>query len=305
MGCWPITGITSIDVSEEASLQTLQAAHDAGINFFDTAFGYGYGGESERMIGRALGHRRDEIVIATKGGIHWEDKTQARDARPETLKQQCEESLRRLSTDRVELYYLHAPDPNVPVEESATGLKALLDEGKALSIGVSNFNRAQLAAFAEVCPLSAYQPHYNMLQREIEDAELPWCCENNVSVMAYWPLMKGLLAGKLARDHQFDARDGRRKYPMFHGDEWQKNQDFIDRLREIADEIGHTLADVVVNWTIHREGIAVALCGAKRPEQIQDTARAMQWKLSDEHTARINQAIKDRGPSMSRSAIQR
>ena len=303
MGCWPIAGITSIDVSEPQSLATLEAALDAGINFFDTAYAYGYDGESERMIARALGHHRDQIVIATKGGIHWENRTQAKDGSPAALRRQCDESLRRLRTDRVELYYLHAPDPSVPVAESAGAIRELIAAGKVLSAGLSNATVEQLAEFHRVCPLAAFQPHYNMLQREIEDAQLPWCRERNVAVMVYWPLMKGLLAGRLPRDHVFDARDGRRKYPMYHGDEWQKNQDFLDELRPIAAETGRTVAQVVVNWTIHRPGITVALCGAKRPEQIRDNAGAMGWRLTDEQTARINRAIERRGPIASRGAV--
>ena len=195
MGCWPITGITSIDVDEANSLATLEAALDAGIHFFDTAYAYGFEGESERMISRALGRRRDEIVIATKGGLHWENGKQAKDGSPATLVRQCEESLQRLQTDRVELYYLHAPDPDVPLSESAGAFRELLAVGKILSVGVSNLSVEQMEEFAAVCPISAYQPHYNMLQREIEDSQLPWCIERNVSVMVYWPLMKGLLAG--------------------------------------------------------------------------------------------------------------
>ena len=303
MGCWPIAGITSIDISEPQSLATLEAALDAGINFFDTAYAYGYNGESERMIARALGHRRDQIVIATKGGIHWENRTQARDGSPATLRRQCDESLRRLQTDRVELYYLHAPDPKVPLAESAGAIRDLIEAGKARSAGLSNTTVEQLEEFHRVCPLSAFQPHYNMLQREIEGAQLPWCRERNVSVMVYWPLMKGLLAGRLPRDHVFDPRDGRRKYPMYHGEEWRKNQDFLDELRPIAAETGRTVAQVVVNWTIHRPGITVALCGAKRPEQIRDNAGAMGWRLTDEQTARINRAIERRGPIVSRGAV--
>jgi aryl-alcohol dehydrogenase-like predicted oxidoreductase len=303
MGCWPITGITSIDVNERDSLETLVAALDAGINFFDTAFCYGYLGESEHMIGRALGARRDEIVIATKGGLHWEDRRQGRDGSPETLKRQCEESLRRLGTDRVELLYLHAPDPKVPIAESAGALKELREAGKTRAVGLSNASLDDLQKFAAVCPLAAYQPHYNMLQREIEAGQLPWCREHGVAVVVYWPLMKGLLAGKLPRDHVFTARDGRGKYPMFQGDEWRKNQDFLDKLRPMAADAGTSVAELVINWTIHQPGITAALCGAKRPTQIRDNAGGMGWRLSDDQLAAIDQALIERGPAVSRGAV--
>ena len=304
MGCWPISGITSVDVDERHSLATLQAAIDAGINFFDTAYAYGYEGESERMIGRALGGRRGEIVIASKGGISWDaSHNRVIDGRPATLRRHCEQSLRRLGTDHVELYYLHAPDPAVPVAESAGAIREMIDAGKVRAAGLSNATAEQLKEFVSACPLAAYQPHYNMLQREIEQDQLPWCMGRGVAVIVYWPLMKGLLAGKLPRDHVFGPRDGRQKYPMFQGEEWQKNQDFLDELRGIARETGRTVAQTVVNWTIHRPGITAALCGAKRPEQIRENAAAMGWKLSDEHTSRINAAIARRGPIVSRSAV--
>jgi aryl-alcohol dehydrogenase-like predicted oxidoreductase len=304
-GAWPIAGMTSIDVNDADSLATIEACLEVGINFIDTAYCYGAKGESERLIARALGSKRDQVVIATKGGIHWgPEGAQVLDGRPETLRRECEESLRRLNTDRVELLYLHAPDPKTPIAESAGELKRLLDEGKTRSVGVSNVGVAGLAEFHAVCPLSAYQPPYNMLQREIEADALPWCRERNISAMIYWPLMKGLLAGKLARDHVFDARDGRRKYPMFSGDEWEKNQDFVDQLRAIAAETGKSVAQVVINWTIHRPGITVALCGAKRPDQLRDNAGAMGWRLSADHLVRIDQAIAARGTPITRGAVR-
>ncbi len=303
MGCWPITGITSPGVTVEQSELTLQAAFEAGIRFFDTAYCYGFEGESERMIGRVLGGQRDEIVIATKGGLHWENGKNIHDASPQRLRRECDESLRRLGTDRVELYYLHAPDPAVPVAESAAAIRQLIEAGKVLAAGLSNATVEQLAEFHSVCPLSVYQPHFNMLQREIEQSQLPWCIERNVALAVYWPLLKGLLAGRLSRDHVFGPGDGRAKYPMFQGDEWQKNQDFVDRLREIADGLGRTVAEIVVRWTIQQPGITTALCGAKRPEQIRETAAAMTWQLSAGDLEAIGQALAERGVPVSRGAV--
>ncbi len=303
LGCWPITGITSLDVTVEQSEATIRAAFDAGINFFDTAYCYGYEGESEQMIGRVLGDQRDEIVIATKGGLHWENGSITHNGRPETLKRECSESLQRLGTDRVELYYLHAPDPDVPVAESAGAIAELIGAGKVLTAGLSNGSVEQHAEFHAVWPLTASQPHYNMLQREIEESQLPWCIENSVSVAVYWALLKGLLAGKLPRDRQFDDKDGRKKYPMFHGEEWQKNQDFLDGLRRVALDIGRPLIEVVINWTLQQPGITSALCGAKRPDQICESAAAMNWQLSENELAVIDQCITERGDVVSRGAV--
>jgi aryl-alcohol dehydrogenase-like predicted oxidoreductase len=298
MGCWPIAGVSSLDVTEESSMAALQGALDAGINFFDTAYVYGYTGESERLIGRALGHRRDEIVIASKAGIEYgPDKKQARDARPKTIKRQCDESLARLGTEVIDLYYLHAPDGKTPLAESAGAFRELLQEGKILSVGVSNFEKAsQYEEFHAVCQISADQPHYNMLQREIEAETLPWCVAHGVSVMVYWPLMKGLLAGKMRRDHKLDPTDKRLTYPVFQGQEWNKTHDFLDKIRPIAEESGKTIAQLAIAWVIQRPGITSALCGAKRPEQIRETAVAMDWALTAEQLARIDAAILERGP---------
>ena len=303
MGCWPISGVTTLGVTDAESVATLEAALDSGVNFFDTAFCYGYEGESEKLIGRGLGHRRDEVVIATKGGVHWENRIQQRDARPETLRRQCDESLQRLDTDRIDLYYIHAPDPAVPVSESAGGLKHLLEEGKILSVGVSNFTADQMEEFSAVCPISASRPHYNMLQREIEDEHLPWCRQHGVSVMAYWVLLKGLLAGHLSRDHVFESPDGRAKYPMFQGAEYQRNLDFVDSLRPIASDADLTVSQLVIAWTLAQPGISVALCGGRRPEQIRESAVAMGAEVGEEMLDRVDQAIAARGDAASRPPI--
>ncbi len=304
LGCWPISGMTSIGVNDADSLATLEAALDCGINFLDTAYNYGADGESERLIARALGPRREELVIATKGGLHWDaERQRVHDGRPATLKRECEESLQRLGTDRIDLLYLHAPDPAVPVAESAGALAELLAAGKIRAAGASNVSLAQLIEFASACPLTACQPKYNMLQREIEADIVPWCQANHVSLVIYWPLMKGLLAGKLSRNHVFEPADGRAKYPMFQGIEWQKNQDLVDELREIAAAAGKTVAQLVINWTIHRPGITAALCGAKRPDQLRDNAGALGWELTASQQQAIDEALLRRGHAVSRNAV--
>ncbi len=304
LGCWPITGMTSVDVNRKDSLATIAACFDAGINLLDTAYMYGADGESEKMIGEVLGTRRDQFVIATKCGLHWDDEMKrAHDGRPVTLRRECETSLQRLQTDHVEILYLHAPDPNIPLADSAGALLEMKQAGIARTIGASNFNLKQLQEFHAICPLTVFQPHYNMLQREIEADTLPWCRDNNIAVTVYWPLMKGLLAGKMPRDYKFVPEDGRTKYPMFQGEEWEKNQDFVDVLRDIANDIGHSVAQVVLNWTIHRPGITATLCGSKRAAQVVENAGAAGWELTNEQKATIDQAISDRGKVVTQAAV--
>jgi aryl-alcohol dehydrogenase-like predicted oxidoreductase len=304
LGCWPIAGVTSLNVTDADSTATIAACFDLGINFLDTAYCYGRDGESERLIARALGRRRREMVIATKGGISLgADLKPVKDARPATLRRQCEESLQRLETDHVDLLYLHAPDPATPIAESAGELRRLMEEGKTRSVGASNLSLAQLQAFAAVCPVTAFQPHYNLLQREIESEIVPWCVANGVSICSYWPLLKGLLAGKLSRDHQFDPKDGRAKYPMFQGTEWTKNQDLLDELRVVAARSQRSVAELVLAWTIAQPGISSALVGAKRPDQIRENAAAMSRPLTDDERTAIEPALNHRGPAVSRSAV--
>jgi aryl-alcohol dehydrogenase-like predicted oxidoreductase len=296
LGAWPIAGMTSSGVSDEDSLATIRACFDLGVTHIDTAYCYGMQGESERLIGRAIAGRRHEVVIATKGGLEWAaGRKQVFDGSPAGLRRHCEESLRRLQTDRVELLYLHAPDPKVPIAESAGGLKQLLDEGKTRAVGVSNVGLEQLKAFAAECPLAAFQPPYNMLQRQIEADTLPWCREHGVSVLVYWPLVKGLLAGKLPRNHVFDEADRRPRYAMFQGEEWERNHDLLDKLRPIAADAGHTLAELVLNWTLQQPGITAVLCGAKRPDQIRENAGGAGWRLNAQQMARIDMALAERG----------
>jgi aryl-alcohol dehydrogenase-like predicted oxidoreductase len=300
-GAWPIAGVSTIDVNDDDSIATIHAALDNGVNFLDTAYCYGPRGESESLIRRALVGRRDQAVIATKGGIHYNDANQQeQDARPEMLLRECDESLRRLGVEHVELYYLHALDPKTPLADSAGAIRRIVDSGKALAAGASNLTLDELREFHAICPIAAVQLPYNMLQRDIEAETVPWCLANDIAVTAYWPLMKGLLAGRLEKEKPLDERDSRRKYPQYQGDEWEKNQAFVAELRRIAVDAGRTVAQVVINWTIHQPGITSALCGAKRPWQIEETAAAMGWQLMPQQRAAIEAAITARGHAEAR-----
>ena len=298
LGCWPMAGVTTLNVSDGSSISTIHAALDSGVNHFDNAFVYGPNGESERLLGQALADRREQAIVATKGGIHYEGGEMTQDARPETLTTQCEESLRRLQTEHVELLYLHSPDPAVPIEDSAGALLELQQAGKASLIGASNCSLEQIQRFHSVCPLAAVQLPYNMLQRGIEQETLPWCRSHGVAVMTYWPLMKGLLADRLPRDGRLAADDKRRSYPMYQGEEWQRNQQFLADLRTIARQCARTVAQLVINWTMNQPGITAVLCGAKRPWQIEETAGAMGWQLSREQQVEIDNALARRGEAV-------
>jgi aryl-alcohol dehydrogenase-like predicted oxidoreductase len=276
LGCWPLAGITSGPLTNEEAVAVCDAAFEAGVNHLDTAYAYGRRGESERCIAQAIRGRRDQVVLATKVGVYWdEDGGLQRTGRPALLRQHFEESLRRLEVEHVDLVYFHAPAEDAPVADTAGFFREVLAEGKIRAVGVSNLSVEQMEAFAAECPIVACQVRYNLLQREIEADILPWCRANEVSVVAYEPLALGLLTGKFARDHVFAQDDWRRRSLLFTGEAWTKNQDEIDRLRPMAAACGCSVAQLAVGWTILQPGIAAALCGAKRPEQIRETAQAM------------------------------
>ncbi|MAT16722.1 MAG: aldo/keto reductase [Planctomyces sp.] len=294
MGCWPIAGVTTINVTKEEALGTIRAAYESEINFFDTAYAYGHNGESERYVGEVLGPHRDDVVVATKGGYHWENGKHCKDARPETLKRELEESLKRLRFEYVDIYYLHGPDPEIPVEKSAEAIAKFLEQGKTRAVGICNASLEQIKAFQTVCPLVVLQSHFNMLQQDVQNEVLPWCEEQGIGFTSYWPLMKGLLAGKLNRDHRFDERDSRRNYPIFQGEQWERNQDLVDVLRGIAAETGYTVAQIVVRWTMKQPRMTSVLCGARRPDQIRENAGAASITLTEQHERQIEEAIAER-----------
>jgi aryl-alcohol dehydrogenase-like predicted oxidoreductase len=243
-------------------------------------------------------------VLAGKCGIHWQPgRRQCVDGRPERIEVEVEESLRRLGTDHLDLLYLHAPDPVVPIEESAAALQRLFEAGKTRSIGASNMTVELLDRFVSACPLSACQMPYNMLQRGIEEAVLPWCRTHDVAMVVYWPLMKGLLAGRMQRGQVFPASDSRHKYPMFNGTEFERNLDFVAALRPVATRLGCELPDLVLAWTASQPGITSVLFGATSPAQVAENARGLTVDLDDQALTDIRAAIAARGPVASRRAV--
>jgi len=281
-GCWPIAGISSLDVTDEWSVKALHAAFEAGVNFFDTAFSYGYDGEADRLLRIALSDRRDRVVLASKVGSHYDkDRRRMVDGRPVTLIDQAARILKRLDIEQLDLLYLHQPDPAVAIEESAGAIAEIVARGWARYAAVSNVNADQLVRFHKTCPVVAVQPPFNMLQQNEWLAIREVCTWHSISAVCYWVLMKGLLAGKLQRDHKFDPRDRRLTYDIYQGEQWERSQNFLDRLRGLSSEVGCTVSQLVLAWTTQQPGITVALCGAKRPDQIEETARAMSLQLDD------------------------
>ncbi|MDP6676627.1 MAG: aldo/keto reductase [Pirellulales bacterium] len=296
LGCWPLAGMTRPGVTRQAAIETVAAAIDHGITHLDTAYCYGENGESEKAIAQAAQGRRNEVTIASKCGIHWQaGKKQTVDGRPETIIREAKESLLRLQADTIDLLYLHTPDPKIPIKESAGALRRLLDEGVVRAVGLSNGNVEECKLFAETCPLTACQRHFNMLQQEIRPALLPYCKSEQIAMVTYWPLIKGLLTGRMERNQVFQKTDSRHKYLMFHGEEFQKNLDFVDTIRSLATQQNMDLVSLVLAWTMAQEGITTVLFGATSAKQVAANAKALNCRLDGSIIQAINDAINQRG----------
>jgi len=292
LGCWPIAGISSLHVDDRQSTATIRAALESGINHFDTAFSYGYDGRSDRVLRTALEGRIEQVVIATKVGIHYDvNRQRILDASPNRLRFEVDSIRKRLGRDVLDLLYLHSPDGVTSIESSAEAIASFVDQGIVRFVGVSNVDSEQAIRFSQVIKPIVIQPPFNMLQQETVESLRPFCEQYGCSIACFWPLMKGLLAGKMERDHAFDPADRRLTYSIFQGDSWQRAQNLLDVLREISHEIHLPIATVVTSWTLKQPGITTVLCGAKKPDQIRESAAAMSISLANEHSVRIEQAI--------------
>ena len=241
-GAWELGGDWGA-FDERRAVAAIRHARELGINLFDTAQAYGFGA-SERLLGRALSddlvQRRDDLVIATKGGLRMTARGLVRDSSPAWLRQGVHESLRALKVDYIDLYQVHWPDPDVPFAETAAALQALVDEGKIRHVGVSNFDAAQLAEFARTRPAETLQPPYHLFRREIEADVLPYAEEHYLGVLVYGPLAHGLLTGSLREDTRFASDDWRSGSPLFRGESYRRNLETVRALERFARERGHT-----------------------------------------------------------------
>ncbi|MGV3484214.1 MAG: aldo/keto reductase [Planctomycetaceae bacterium] len=278
LGLWPLAGITSGHVTREQGLATIQAGIDAGIQTFDTAFSYGYEGESDRMLGEILRRKQNQhqpLSIIGKVGQRWtSDHKRIVDGFPAQLTADAEASLRRIGVARFDLLMLHGVDPRIEIERSAEALGELRRRGLAEHIGVCNVSAAELTRFADVCDCQAIQCPLNLFQRASLDPLIRTATSRGTQSHVYWTLMKGLLAGHIGRDHVFEAGDSRPGYDIFQGAARQHAHDVVDRLAVMADRLGTSVAKLAIGWALSQPGVTAALVGAKRPAQIHETADA-------------------------------
>jgi aryl-alcohol dehydrogenase-like predicted oxidoreductase len=289
MGCWALAGDATWGPQEEAaSIATVHAALDAGVNFFDTAEGYG-GGDSETILGRALVGRRQEAVIATK-------VSRTNLSAPE-VRQACEHSLRRLQTDYIDLYQIHWPSRSVPLAETLEALDRLCQQGKVRAIGVCNFGVGDLADLLTIGRVETNQLPYSLLWRAIEYEIQPRCVDAGLGILCYSALVQGLLTGKFSSPDE--VPEGRARIRFFssdrpqarHGEPGYEDEVFaaLEQIRALCAEIGQPMANVALAWLLHRPGVASVLAGARRPEQIRQTALAADLALAPEVLARLDE----------------
>ena len=278
---------------------TVQKALELGINFFDTAQAYGFG-MAERMLGEALQPYlkglREDIVIATKGGLRMEGDKLLRDASALWIRQGVEQSLRNLGIDYIDLYQIHWPDPNAPFEETASTLDQLIHEGKIRYVGVSNYNVEQMRAFEKVKKLDALQPPYSLFRRDIEQGILPYTQELGIGVLIYGPLAHGLLAGTFTPQTSFAADDWRNKSEIFHGKIFQRNLAVVEQLKQLAEQEGMTVAQLAIAWVLAQPAIDVAIVGARNPEQLEQTAPAGEIHLTQATLHEIERIMREAVP---------
>ena len=279
LGTWAIGGWMWGGADDDRSVTTIRSALDRGINLIDTAPVYGFG-HSEEVVGKALEGVRDQAVIATKVALDWSEGGPRRNSTPARIRQEVEDSLRRLRTDRIDLYQVHWPDPLVPIEDTAAELEKLRQEGKILAIGVSNYSTEQMDAFRKAAPLASVQPPYNLFERAIEADVLPYARENKLVVLGYGALCRGLLSGRMNSSTTFDGDDLRKSDPKFKAPRFEQYLAAVEALKSLArDRHDKSVLALAIRWVLD-QGPTIPLWGARRPDQLDGIDDAFGWSLS-------------------------
>jgi len=283
MGTWQAGKTYWVGIEDAETIKAIRAAFEAGITTVDTAEVYG-NGHSEQIVAKALSDVRDQVVYASKvwvGNLKYDKVIEA-----------CDRSLKNLQTDYIDLYQIHWPPGSfntevVPLEETMSALNKLKEQGKIRSIGVSNFSRSQLAEVAQYGKIDSLQPPYSLFWRQVEQDAKPYCLEHNISILAYSPLAQGLLTGKFGPDHQFPEGDHRAKNRLFQGENYQRVQQALGKLRPIAERHHCSLAQLSLAWLIAQPQTN-AIAGARHQEQSSSNAKATEVKLSPEELQEID-----------------
>jgi aryl-alcohol dehydrogenase-like predicted oxidoreductase len=286
------------------ALDAIAASIDAGVTTIDTAAVYGFG-QSEELVGKAMKGKRDKLQILTKYGLRWDDtkrgqfyfNTTSNDGKPldiyryaskESVINECEISLKKLGTDYIDLYQIHWADPTTPIQETMEAMAILQKQGKIRYAGVCNFDAPLVAEALKYFPILSDQVPYSMVKREIEEDLTPYCLKQNIGILAYSPLQRGILTGKMKMGHQFAEGDSRSNSPYYKEPNFSRILTFIDSIKPIADNRGVTVGQVIINWTLQQPGLTTALVGARDRKQVLDNVKAVDFMLSKEEIQLIN-----------------
>jgi aryl-alcohol dehydrogenase-like predicted oxidoreductase len=307
-GAWAIGGWMWGGTDEAAALRALEAAIDTGVTSIDTAAVYGFG-LSEEIVGKAIQGKRDKVQILTKYGLRWDDTrgdfffaSKNNEGKPvnihafggkDSIILECENSLRRLKTDYIDLYQQHWPDPVTPVEESMEAIEQLIQQGKIRAAGGSNYTVEDMARAGTVVPQASNQVAYSMVKRGIEEEIVPFCIENNIGIVVYSPMQRGILSGKIKPGHIFKPGDSRPDTPFYKPENVKRINDFLDRIKPVADGKSVNLAQLVLRWTLQRPGVSTVLAGIRNEEQLRENAVAMEFELSQEDMDTINKHLEE------------
>ncbi|QCR21579.1 aldo/keto reductase [Pontibacter sp. SGAir0037] len=305
-GAWAIGGWMWGGAEEQAAIRAIKAAFDAGITTIDTAPVYGFG-RSEELVGNAMaGVPRDQYQILTKFGMNWLTEqgeyffdSVDNDGKPfrmykwaskEKIMQECETSLRLLKTDYIDLYQIHWPDATTPVSETFEAVQRLIEQGKVRAAGVCNYSVELVAEALDTIQLASNQVPYSMINRGIENDVVPQALERGLGIIPYSPLQRGLLTGKIKPGHQFNEGDTREGNQFYTDENIRRTHALLEEIKPIAEKNNATLAQLAVNWTMNRPGVACVLVGARDEQQVKDNAGAMSFTLSDEELSTITAA---------------
>ena len=277
---------------DDESIAAIHAALDHGVNWIDTAAVYGLG-HSEEVVARALAGRRKRPYVFTKCERTWNEQRQIQKVlKRDSIRQECEDSLRRLKVDVIDLYQIHWPEPDADVEEGWETLARLKDEGKVRWIGVCNFNAAQLERARAIAPITSLQPPYSAISPEIEDAVLPYCLQHQIGVIGYSPMKSGLLAGKMTRERiaALPEDDFRRRAPAFQEPELTRNLALAELMKAIGARHGRSAGEVAIAWTLRGPAVTAAIVGMRSAGQVAGVIGAMEFRLTDAEIAEIDRA---------------
>ena len=293
VGAWAMGGagwaFAWSDQDDNQSISAIHAALDAGMNWIDTAAVYGLG-HSEEVVAKALAGRSKKPYVFTKCERTWDANRQiVKSLKADSIRRECEDSLRRLNVDVIDLYQMHWPEPDEDVEEGWTTMAKLKEEGKVRWIGVSNFNAEQLCRAQKIAPITSLQPPYSLIRREVESDVLPFCALHNVGVIAYSPMGSGLLTGAMTRDRvaTLPEDDWRRRSPQFQEPLLARNLKIAEKLKEIAARHGRSAGEAALAWVLHNSVVTGAIVGVRNAEQVAGIIGAMEFRLSAEEVAEI------------------